>query len=153
MANELNEIESTIVAAMQADIWLGDTANVAKIEEKLSPVYQSIFESDFPHIGVFCTGSGPESDQEQGWYEQTYNILIEIGCAGGYSSDVDTQAKKILAEVRRCFREQNRLDTRLSDSGITAIQNAESDVSANFEIEDSKVYLAYTYVTITRILQ
>jgi len=149
MANEYNILESVIVAALKLDAWLGDTDNVALIEEKLTPNYEAGYEHQFPRIGVFITGEDPTTDIDQAYYIRTYNVLVEVACQGGYAPDVDSALKRILAELRRFFQEQNRLDTRLSDEDIIEIQNGAMDVTLNFEIEQSRVYIGQTYLKIT----
>ena len=143
MADEYNELESTIVAALKTDSFLGDSANVAEIAEKLTPSFESLYAHQFPNIGVFVTGEDAIQDIDQAYYQRGYNVVIQIACQGGYSAVLDAQLKRIMAEVVRFLNQNNREDTRLGDEDIVAIQVLSTDVSVNFEFDIASYYLGY----------
>ena len=147
MADEYNELESSIASALQMDEWLGNKTNVAVIEEKFTREIESAYEHQLPRIGVLVIGEESESDIGQAYYRRTFNILIEVICAGGYSPQVDTDLKHILAEIRRFFREENRKDIRLNIPGIIEISNGDMHINYNFESEH--VHVGYTNVKVT----
>lgn len=149
MANKFNDLESNIVTALESDSYFSAAAgNVGKIEEKLRENPQSGYESEFPRVGVFVYGGdGDDIAPNAAFYRQRVNVLFEVTCTGGDAAAVDTQLKRVLAELRRFIRDQNQLDTKLSDSTVRSTRNLNWEIAGQPSTEDGQsmnIHLGYT---------
>lgn len=106
-----NLVETATVNAIKADPWLGNTANVVTVHEKIrrnadgDPQYD--FELECPAIAVYCTGTVGEEEVTLGESEQTLSVTLDVVTFGGDLEEVDRQCKEVMSRLRRLIRIQS----------------------------------------------
>ena len=109
-----NLLESATVTSLKADTWLGNTANVKTIHEKIRRNGENEVDyytgSELPAIGVLAVGAADDERRTIGEFELGFRVMLDIWHA------VDAEFKEIVARGRRLLRLQ------------TFAQHSESDV-------------------------
>lgn len=104
-----NAVETAAVNAINADSWLGDTANVKTVHEKirrdenLDPTY---IQEETPAIGIYCPGGPGDSVENLNTSDQQLRVEFDVVVMSGDPKAGDTLCKQIVSRLRRLMRIQ-----------------------------------------------
>ncbi len=118
--NAFNLLETAGKNCVQADAWLGDTANVTTVHEKIrrheEDPFDLYYDHELPAIGVLCIGAGEDDRSAMQEWEHGYRLLFDVWHAGADFDTVDQEFKKIMAYLRRRLRLQTFATTTHAES-------------------------------------
>lgn len=137
--NFLNLAETAAVTTINGDSWLGNTANVVTVHQKIrrhrEDPYELYLAHELPAIGVLATGGDPDDKQTIGEFAEFVRIGFDVWAAGADFDAADGTAKTIVARLRRLMRLQtfspsvqpasSQLDTYAADGEV---ENEEYDL-------------------------
>ena len=109
--NAFNLAETAAVATIKGDSWLGDTANVALVHQKVRLGDQGdeaglYYDHELPVIAVMAEGGSADGKHTIGEFEEFVRLTFEVWVSEADLDATDTKAKEIVARLRSLMRLQ-----------------------------------------------